>query len=87
MEELLPFDFDNSGSLRLTFPSTCPKNSAAFQGGLLSDSHTPDEQHPLYPNFAAVARSSFERFAVSGSLQLVYATEMALGRISERLAC
>ena len=77
----LSFYYGRDDYLRLSFPLSQKETWDEFIGALCSDSHAPDEDHPLYASFVSAARKVFDKLNTGGLVHVNYATELALGRI------
>ncbi len=66
------------------FPQVWRESWEIFQGGILSDSHAPDDANPAFPRFVERLREVFDRFSHRGYIQAQGSTELVLGRLRER---
>ena len=70
---------------KVTFPQIRHENWEAFSGGILSDSHAPEDKNPKFPRFMADLRAVFDQFNTNGMIQIMGGTELMIGKISKEV--
>lgn len=73
------YDVDNV-TMR-TFPQTWSENWETFLGGILSDSHSPDDTHPAFPRLVTAVRQVFDHFSKDGYIQIHGGTVLYVGKL------
>jgi SAM-dependent methyltransferase len=66
---------------KMHFPQTWQENWDVFIGGILSDSHSPDDTHPAFPRFVSAVRQVFDQFSIEGIVQIHGGTDLVIGRL------
>jgi ubiquinone/menaquinone biosynthesis C-methylase UbiE len=75
------FYFGIGNGMKMHFPQTFQENWDAFIGGMLSDSHSPDDIHPAFPRLVAALREVFDQYSEGGYLQVPGGTDIVIGRL------
>lgn len=78
------FYYGHEDFLKLQFPHTKTETWPEFIGRLSSFSPAPDPGHPLYPTYRNAAKIIFNQFSAEGRITIHIATELYLGRISNK---
>jgi SAM-dependent methyltransferase len=66
---------------KLHFPQTFQEDWEAFIGGMLSDSHAPEDAHPAFPRLVAALRGVFDQFSENGYMQVPGGTDLVIGQL------
>jgi SAM-dependent methyltransferase len=72
--------------IKLHFPQTWQENEEEFIGGILSDSHSPEDTHPAFPWLVSALSQVFDRFCVDGKLHVSGGTDLVLGHLRKGCA-
>lgn len=73
------YDVDNV--MKRDFPQTWSENWETFLGGILSDSHSPDDTHPSFPRLVSAIRRIFDQFNKDGYIQIHGGTILYVGKL------
>ena len=63
------------------FPQSRQEGWEEFIGGILSDSHSPDDNHPAFRRFVSGVRQIYDQFCAGSSLQLAGGTDLVIGQL------
>lgn len=75
------FYLDPASVTNLQFPQTWDEDWEMFIGGILSDSHAPDDTNPALPRFMSAVQRVFNRFSTNGIIQVHGGTGLVLGHL------
>jgi ubiquinone/menaquinone biosynthesis C-methylase UbiE len=73
--------FGTGNGTKLTYPQTWQESWEEFIGGVLSDSHSPEDTHPAFPQFVSAVRGVFDQFCQGNSIQVHGGTDLVLGQL------
>jgi ubiquinone/menaquinone biosynthesis C-methylase UbiE len=73
--------FGIGNGIKMHFPQTWQENWEEFIGGILSDSHSPDDSHPAFQKFVSAVQQVYEQFCDHGSLQVLGGTDLVIGKL------
>jgi ubiquinone/menaquinone biosynthesis C-methylase UbiE len=77
----LNFFFGGEHYQSFTYSAQREESWEQFMGALGSDSHAPDEDHPLYSCLEGAARKVFDQHCHAGVVTVHFATELGLGQL------
>jgi SAM-dependent methyltransferase len=66
---------------KLHFPQTFREDWEVFLGGMLSDSHAPEDTHPAFPRLVADLRGVFDQYSDGGYIQVPGGTDIVVGQL------
>ena len=73
--------FGIGNGTKMHFPQTWQESWEEFIGGILSDSHSPDDTHPAFQRFVSAVQQVFDQFCDNGSLQVLGGTDLVIGKL------
>ena len=73
--------FGIDSGIKMHFPQTWQESWEEFIGGILSNSHSPDDTHPAFQRFVSAVRQVYDQFTDGGSLQVLGGTDLVLGQL------
>jgi ubiquinone/menaquinone biosynthesis C-methylase UbiE len=80
-EDHIAYYLDNDSITKKQFGQSWQENWETFIGGILSDSHAPDDTHRYFPKFVAAAREIFDQYSDGGFIKVNGGTDLAVGRL------
>jgi SAM-dependent methyltransferase len=66
---------------KMHFPQTWQESWEEFIGGILSDSHSPDDTHPAFQRFVSTVQKVYDQFCDESSLQVLGGTDLVIGKL------
>jgi SAM-dependent methyltransferase len=82
MTDLVRSYLGETGVVAESYPQSEVQSWETFIGAICSNSHAPDEEHPLYLNLIQAARAVFDALSVDGRLTSTFSTELRLGQLN-----
>jgi ubiquinone/menaquinone biosynthesis C-methylase UbiE len=73
--------FGIGNGIKMHFPQTWQESWEEFIGGILSDSHSPDDTHPAFHRFVSAVRRVFDQFCDGSNLEVIGGTDLVLGQL------
>jgi SAM-dependent methyltransferase len=73
--------FGIGSGIKMHYPQTWQESWEEFIGGILSDSHSPDDTHPAFQRFVSAVRQVYDQFTDGGFLQVLGGTDLVLGQL------
>jgi ubiquinone/menaquinone biosynthesis C-methylase UbiE len=73
--------FGIGNGIKMHFPQTWQESWDDFIGGILSDSHSPDDSHPAFQSFVSAVRQVYNQFCDGNSLKVIGGTDLVLGQL------
>jgi ubiquinone/menaquinone biosynthesis C-methylase UbiE len=80
------FYFGLGNGTKMHFPQTWQESWDEFIGGMLSDSHAPDDTQPAFPKFVSSVRRIFDEFNDKGYIHANGGTDLVLGRLRKEVS-
>jgi len=78
--------FGIGNGTKLRFHQTWQESWEIFIGGILSDSHSPDDTHPAFPRLVSAMWQVFDRFSDGGYIRVPGGTHLVLGHLRKELS-
>jgi SAM-dependent methyltransferase len=75
------FYFGIGNGIKMHYPQTWQESWEEFIGGILSDSHSPDDTHPAFHRLVSAVRRVYDQFCDGSSLQVLGGTDFVLGQL------
>jgi hypothetical protein len=72
--------------MRRIYPQTWQETWEVFLGGILSDSHAPDDDHPAFPRLVSGVQRIFNQFSDGNYVEVLGGTELILGRLRKEIS-
>jgi SAM-dependent methyltransferase len=73
--------FGTGNGTKMHYPQTWQDSWEVFIGGILSDSHSPDDTHPGFPKLVSAVRRVFDQFSDGSHIQVLGGTDLVLGKL------
>lgn len=77
--------FGIGNGTKLHFPQTYQEDWEVFIGGMLSDSHAPEDAHPAFPRLVAALRGVFDQYSAGGYIQVPGGTDLVIGQLRKEV--
>jgi len=77
--------FGIGNEIKRHYPQTWQETWEEFIGGILSDSHSPEDSHPAFQKFIFEVRRVFDQFCAGSSLQVHGGTDIVIGHLRKDL--